>query len=142
MIYCELIGRLGADAELRTSTKGTQFVSMRVASNDFFNGETVTTWVTVMWSGDRAVKMQEHMKKGSAVSVHGTLRTSLFTNKNGEQAISTDLFADRVDFVNLGKSGDTQTNEAVTDTGTFKPKAQAEEVAVASAASDADDLPF
>jgi single-strand DNA-binding protein len=86
--------------------------------------------------------MQEHMKKGSAVSVHGTLRTSLFTNKNGEQSISTDLFVDRVDFVNLGKSGDTQTNEAVTDTGTFKPKAQAEEVAVASAASDADDLPF
>jgi len=142
MIYCELIGRLGADAELRTSTKGNQFVSMRVASNDFFNGETVTTWVTVMWSGDRAVKMQEHMKKGSAVSVHGTLRTSLFTNKNGEQSISTDLFADRVDFVNLGKSGDTQTNEAVTETGTFKSKAQAEEVAVASAASDADDLPF
>ena len=142
MLYTQLIGRLGADAELRTSTKGNQFVSMRVASNDFFNGENVTTWVTVMWSGDRAVKMQEHMKKGSAVSVHGTLRTSLFTNKNGEQSISTDLFADRVDFVNLGKSGDTQTNETVTDTGTFKPKAQAEEVAVASAASDADDLPF
>ena len=142
MLYTQLIGRLGADAELRTSSKGNQFVSMRVASNDFFNGENVTTWVTVMWSGDRAVKMQEHMKKGSAVSVHGTLRTSLFTNKNGEQSISTDLFADRVDFVNLGKSGDTQTNEAVTDTGTFKPKAQSEEVAVASAASDADDLPF
>lgn len=142
MIYCELIGRLGADAELRTSTKGNQFVSMRVASNDFVGGENVTTWVTVMWSGDRAVKMQEHMKKGSAVSVHGTLRTSLFTNKNGEQSISTDLFADRVDFVNLGKSGDTQTNETVTETGSFKPKAKAEEVAVASAASDADDLPF
>ena len=142
MIYCELIGRLGADAELRTSAKGNQFVSMRVASNDFVGGENVTTWVTVMWSGDRAVKMQEHMKKGSAVSVHGTLRTSLFTNKNGEQSISTDLFADRVDFVSLGKSGDTQANEAVTETGTFKPKAKAEEVAVASAASDADDLPF
>ena len=141
MIYCELIGRLGADAELRTSTKGNQFVSMRVASNDFFNGETVTTWVTVMWSGDRAVKMQEHMKKGSAVSVHGTLRTSLFTNKNGEQSISTDLFADRVDFVNLGKSGDTQQNDAVTDTGNFKPKAQETATVAASTSSD-DDLPF
>jgi single-strand DNA-binding protein len=94
-----------------------------------------------MWSGDRAVKMQEHMKKGSAVSVHGTLRTSIFKNKNGESAVSVDILADRVDFVNLGKSGDTQTNEAVTETGTFKPKAQEAEVAAASAASD-DDLPF
>jgi single-strand DNA-binding protein len=140
MLYVELIGRLGADAELKTSAKGNQFVSMRVASNDFFNGENVTTWVNVMWSGERAVKMQEHMKKGSAVSIHGTLRTSLFTNKNGEQSISTDLFADRVDFVNLGKSGDTQTNEAVTDTGTLKPKAQ--ETSSAAASKDVDDLPF
>ena len=140
MLYVELIGRLGADAELKTSAKGNQFVSMRVASNDFFNGENVTTWVNVMWSGERAVKMQEHMKKGSAVSIHGTLRTSLFTNKNGEQSISTDLFADRVDFVNLGKSGDTQTNEAVTDTGTLKPKAQ--ETSSTAASKDVDDLPF
>lgn len=140
MLYVELIGRLGADAELKTSAKGNQFVSMRVASNDFFNGENVTTWVNVMWSRERAVKMQEHMKKGSAVSIHGTLRTSLFTNKNGEQSISTDLFADRVDFVNLGKSGDTQTNEAVTDTGTLKPKAQ--ETSSAAASKDVDDLPF
>jgi single-strand DNA-binding protein len=140
MLYVELIGRLGADAELKTSAKGNQFVSMRVASNDFFNGENVTTWVNVMWSGERAVKMQEHMKKGSAVSIHGTLRTSIFTNKNGEQSISTDLFADRVDFVNLGKSGDTQTNEAVTDTGTLKPKAQ--ETSSAAASKDVDDLPF
>lgn len=140
MLYTQLIGRLGADSELKTSAKGNQFVTMRVASNDFVNGENVTTWVNVIWSGDRAVKMQEHMKKGSAVSVYGTMRTSLFTTKNGEPAISTDLFADRVDFVNLGKSGDTQTNETTTETGTFKPKAQAAEVG-ASTTSD-DDLPF
>ena len=142
MIYSNIIGRLGADSELKTSAKGNQFVSMRVASNDFVNGENVTTWVNVMWSGERAVKMQEHMKKGSAVSVHGTLRTSIFKNKNGESAVSVDVLADRVDFVNLGKSGDTQTNEAVTETGTFKPKAQEAEVAAASAASSDDDLPF
>ena len=143
MLYTNLIGRLGADSEIRTSSKGNQFLSMRVASNDFIGGETVTTWVNVMWSGDRAIKMQEHMKKGSAISAHGTLRTSLFTNKNGDQAISVDLFADRVDFVNLGKSGDTQTNDTVTETGTFKPKEKEQEMEVAASdASTTDDLPF
>ena len=143
MIYSNIIGRLGADSEVRTSAKGNQFLSMRVASNDFIGGENVTTWINVMWSGDRAIKMQEFMKKGSAISAHGTLRTSLFKNKNGESAISIDLFADRVDFVNLGKSGDTQSNETVTETGTFKPKEKEQEMAVASSETSAvDDLPF
>ena len=139
MLYTQLIGRLGADSELRNSKNGKgQFVSMRVASNDFIGGENVTTWVNVMWSGERAVKMQEHMKKGSFVSIWGTLRTSLYDTKNGEKAVSVDIFADRVDFVNSG-SGNTQSNDAVTDTGTFKEK----EMAAAAASTDAaDDLPF
>ena len=148
MIYTQVIGRLGADSELRTSKNGNQFVAMRVASNDFVNGENVTTWLNVMWSGERAVKMQEHMKKGSLVSIYGTLRTSLFTNKNGEQAISTDVFADRIDFVSGGNSGATPTSDAVADTATLtqkqKEETQTEAMAkvTASSASSDDDLPF
>lgn len=144
MMYVQLLGRLGADSELRNSKNGkSQFVSMRVASNDFIGGENVTTWVNVIWSGERAVKMQEHMKKGSFVNIWGTLRTSLYETKSGEKAVSVDVFADRIDFVNSG-SGGTQSNDASTETGTFKPKEQEAEMAAAAAASTdaADDLPF
>lgn len=144
MMYVQLLGRLGADSELRNSKNGkSQFVSMRVASNDFIGGENVTTWVNVIWSGERAVKMQEHMKKGSFVNIWGTLRTSLYETKSGEKAVSVDVFADRIDFVNSSSSG-TQSNDATTETGTFKPKEQEAEMAAAAAASTdaADDLPF
>ena len=147
MIYVNVIGRLGADAELKTSKNGNQFTSMRVASNDFFNGETTTTWVNVTWTGERAIKMQEHMKKGSQVVIFGTLRTSLYSTKNGEQAISTDIFADRVEFVG-GKSDASQANgETAATTGTFKPTQKTQnderEMAVAAASTNAeDDLPF
>lgn len=140
MLYTEINGRLGADSELKTSKNGNQYVTMRIASNDFVNGANVTTWVRVLWSGERAVKMQEHMKKGSAVSVRGVLRLSLYDTKNGEKAISTDLFADRVDFLNSG-SGSTQTTEGVAETGTFKPQAAATVPTSSQEASD-DDLPF
>lgn len=143
MIYSHIEGRLGADSELKTSKNGNKFVTMRIASNDYVNGENVTTWVRVMWSGDRALKMQEHMKKGSFVSVWGTLRTSLYDTKNGEKAISTDLFADRVDFIG-GGSGTTQSNDAVAETGTFK-KSGAEAPAATQEVVDNggdDDLPF
>jgi single-stranded DNA-binding protein len=143
MIYSEITGRLGADSELKTSKSGNQFVTMRVASNDFVGGENVTTWVRVLWSGDRAVKMQEHLKKGSLVSVRGTQRVSLYDTKNGEKAISFDIFADRVDFVG-GGSGSTQSNESVTDTGTLKPKVEATSVAAPQEVQNesVDDLPF
>lgn len=137
MIISQINGRLGADSELKTSKNGNKYVTMRIASNDFVNGENVTTWVRVMWSGDRAVKMQEHMKKGSFVSVWGTLRTSLYDTKTGEKAIAIDVLADRVDFVG-GGSGSTQSNDAATETGTLK---KAEAPLETQDTSD-DDLPF
>ena len=146
MINVEFIGRLGADSEIRETKNGKKMVSFRVATDDFNGGERTTTWVNVMWTSDRAIKMQEHLKKGSHVDVRGVLRTSLYKTKAGESAISHDVFADRVDFVSSG-SGTTQVSEAATTTGADfgKLKKQDEQAAVvaAGAASDtADDLPF
>ena len=146
MINAEFIGRLGADSEIRETKNGKKMVSFRVATDDFNGGERTTTWVNVMWTSDRAIKMQEHLKKGSHVDVRGVLRTSLYKTKAGESAISHDVFADRFDFVSSG-SGTTQVSEAATTTGADfgKLKKQDEQAAVAAAgaASDAtDDLPF
>lgn len=148
MIYADISGRLGADAVIKDAKNGNKFVSMRIASNDYIGGENVTTWVNVLWSGDRALKMAEHMKKGSSVIVRGTPKFSLYPTKDGDKAISVDVFADRVDFSNSG-SGTTQSNEAVAETGTFK-KQQPATVAAAPAATQEvvdnggsdDDLPF
>ena len=137
MININFIGRLGADAELKTSTKnGKQFVTMRVATDEFKNGENTTAWINVTYTAERAIKMHEYLKKGSAVSVHGIETVGTYQNKNGETMVSRDVLADRVDFLGLGKSGDTQSNESAV--------AKTEEMAAASAASkvEADDLPF
>lgn len=147
MINSFIIGRLGADAEVKTSKNGNQFLSMRVASNDYVNGENATTWVNVVWGGERAIKMAQHMKKGSMVSINGPLRTSTYTTKSGENAVSVDVFADRVDFVNSGNSGQTQSSEAIVDTGTFKKQEDIvtetpAPVAANSGSVNIDDLPF
>lgn len=140
MTYLEINGRLGADSEVKTSKNGKQFLSMRVASNDYIGGENTTTWINVLWSGERAVKMHEYMKKGSSVIVRGTPRFSLYDTKDGNKAISIDVFADRVDFANNG-SGSTQSNEAVTETGTLK-KASAPTAQDVKTDAAEDDLPF
>lgn len=142
MVNINFNGRLGADAELKTSKNGKQFVSMRVATDEFRNGERGTTWLNVSYYGDRAVKMHEYLKKGNAVSVLGSETVGTYQNKNGETMVSRDVLADRVDFLGLGKSGDTQSNDAVTETGKFEPKTDAAEMATATAATSDDDLPF
>lgn len=136
MIYSEVIGRLGADSELKTSKNGNKFVSMRVATNDYVNNENVTTWVNVMWGGDRAVKMQEHLKKGSSVSVRGVLRTTMYKTRNNEDAVSLDIFADRVDFVG-GGSGNTQSNAE-----SEAPKTNTKAEVADTSTTTVDDLPF
>lgn len=141
MLYITLTGRLGADSEVKSSKNGNQFVTMRVASNDFVNNEKTTTWVNVMWSGERALKMSQYMKKGSSVIVNGTLRFSSYTDRNNEKAISVDVFADRVDFAESGGHSEQQ-NDAVTDTGTFAPKSEQQVVASATPSANDDDLPF
>ena len=143
MINVNFMGRLGADAELKTSKGGKQFVSMRIAADEFKNGERGTAWINVSYYAEKGTKMLEFLKKGSAVSVLGVETVGTYQSKNGETMVSRDVIADRVDFVNLGKSGDTQSSETVADTGTFKKKAnEAETVAETAASSSEDDLPF
>lgn len=142
MRITELVGRLGADAELKTSKNGGQFATMRVASNEFFGGENTTTWVSVIWYGDRAVKMAEYMKKGSQVFVVGKPKATIYTTRSGEAAIDETIYADSVDFVG-GSSGSTASNTTVTDTGKFEKVAKkAEPEKTAPAQSSDDDLPF
>ena len=150
MLKVSFIGRLGADAEVKTSQSGNQFLTMNVAVDNYHKGERNTIWVRVATLGDRNVKMKDYLTKGKLVDVNGVLQVSTYVNKNGETAISYDVNADRIDFVNVGGSGSTQTNETVAesaqDTGTFKPQQTAApqpSVAVAASESnDVDDLPF
>ena len=139
-------GRLGADAELRTAQNGGQFYSMRVATDDFKNGENSTVWVNVRIGVERAGKMK--FTKGSHILVTGTLRASTYQTKAGETAISLDVMADSISYVRSGNSGGTQSDEATTDNnfGQFKKNEEAVAAAPAhagtSSATDADDLPF
>ena len=143
MVNINFIGRLGADAELKTAKSGRQYVSMRVATDEFKKGEKSTSWLNVTYTGDRALKMHEYLKKGSAIVVMGVETIDTYqSTKTGETMFSRDVIADRVDFVGLGKSGDTQSNEATADTAAPTKDNAKEMATVAASTTVEDDLPF
>lgn len=141
MIKCFFEGRLGADAEIRTAQNGTsQFYSMRVATDEFKGGETTTVWVNVRIGAERVGKMK--FTKGSHVLVTGSLKTSIYQTKAGENAVSIDVMADSINYVKSGGNTSQSTDEA-TDTGKFTKPESKEAVAAASSSTDStDDLPF
>ena len=140
MVNVNFIGRLGADSEVKTSNNGKQFVTFRVATDEFIKGEKSTAWLNVTYIGDRAVKMSEYLKKGHAVSVIGVETVRPYQTNNGETAFSRDILADRVDFVNLGQSKDA--NDGAASDKTDTPQKSNDMAVAAAATSSDDDLPF
>ena len=150
MVNVEFIGRLGADSEVKTGKSGNQFLSFRVATDEYRNGKNEASWLNVVYTGERAIKMHQWLTKGKAVSVHGVENVGTYLDRNGQVQVSRDVMADRVDFVNVGGSGQTQSNSATTTQGqanvaaptNIAPPAGTMKPQETTPAKDEDDLPF
>jgi single-strand DNA-binding protein len=145
MIKAFFEGRLGADAQLKTSQNGAQFYSMRVATDDFKNGTNETTWVGVGINVERAGKMK--FTKGSHVLVTGTLCASTYQSKSGEVGVSLDVMADSINYIKGSGQANSQEDGATSNENFGQLKKKEEAVAAAPAQAgiseaSADDLPF
>ncbi len=145
MVNVNVIGRLGADAELINGKNG-QFLSFRMAVDDRVKNEKTTTWFRVTLNGDRVSKLVEYLTKGKLINVIGTETVGIYNAKDGTPQVSRDIAASNVEFVSVG-SGSTASDSAVetkdtteVTTGKFEKKPTV--AATASADSSDDDLPF
>lgn len=95
-----LVGNLGNDPELRYSQSGSAMCSISVATSESWKDKTTgeqkerTEWHRVKFFGKLAEIAGEYLKKGSQVYVEGRLRTDKYTDKNGVERYTTDIYAD------------------------------------------------
>lgn len=139
MIHINFIGRLGADAELKTLPNGSSLLSMNVATDEFSHGQKVTVWLRVVTANERMFKLKDYLTKGKMLNINGIETVSVYQTKNGTYAASREVTADRIEFVSSG----TQTN-ATTQASTEPQQQQATAEKVVEQASEVveDDLPF
>jgi single-strand DNA-binding protein len=79
-----ITGNLGDDPELRFGANGRPFASLRVANNEYVNGETIENgWFDVTVFGPQAERVAESLKKGDRVLVSGRLNESKFETQYG-----------------------------------------------------------
>lgn len=144
-----LIGRLGADPEIRYTIDGKPVVSFRLATNEVIvrNGEkeVLTEWHRVVAFGRLAEICGEYLSKGSQVYIEGKLRTRKFEDKQGMQRYVTEIVAQNMQI--LDKKSSTSNDSAKSYHMETSPKISKKSVdleveALEEPLIDEDDIPF
>lgn len=91
-IECHFTGRLGRDAESRTSRNGNPMAILNVIADTDEEG---ATWINVLCFKELATQVAE-LKKGERVYCKGTLKAELWQPENGEPRINLTLLANVV----------------------------------------------
>ena len=97
-------GNLGSQPEPKQTKSGMAVTNLSVATNERKqdkNGEWVdhTEWHQVTVFGGQATNCAKWLTKGSKVLVEGKLRTREWTDANGNKRKTTEIKADRVEFM-------------------------------------------
>ncbi len=92
-----LIGRLGADPEIRYTAEGQAVATFRIATNEVRvkNGERQehTEWHRIVAFGRLAEICGEYLSKGRQVYIEGRLRTRSFEDREGQRRYITEIVA-------------------------------------------------
>ncbi len=93
-----IIGRLGADPEVRYTQSNTAVANLSVATTERYkdrNGEQQesTEWHRIVAWGRLAEICQEYLKKGSLAYFEGRIETRQWEDKDGQKKYTTEIKA-------------------------------------------------
>lgn len=100
----QLIGRLGADPEVKTLDKGAKVARVNIAVSENYknaqgNWEENTNWFTLVGWEQIANRMETQLRKGSLIIVEGSLIARQYTDSTGAKRNVTEVRISH--FVNL-----------------------------------------
>lgn len=111
-------GRLGRDAELRTSAAGGKYVAFSLANNSRVKNEDITTWYEVLCFDKNTVENRlDYLKKGKYIFVTGRYAVKAYVSKDGSLRLNEQILADRIDFIPTGKNSENSNNNQNYDDG-------------------------
>lgn len=103
-----LIGRLGADPEVRYTPDGTAVVNLRIATDEVYkdksgDNQKKTEWHSVVFFGRNAENAANYLAKGRLVMVEGQNRTRKWEDKNGVNHYTTEVVGRIFKMLDSGK---------------------------------------
>ena len=101
-----LIGRLTRDPEMRYTTGANQMAvttfTLAIDRPARAGQERQTDFIRVTVFGRQAENCDRYLAKGRQAAVQGRIQTGSYTNRDGATVYTTDVVADRVEFLEWG----------------------------------------
>ena len=97
-----LIGRLTRDPELRYSSSNMAIVNFTIAIDRQFtnkDGQRETDFIRIVAYNKQAENVKKYVTKGALVAVDCRIQTGSYDDKDGKRVYTTDVVADRVQFL-------------------------------------------
>nr|QBM02726.1 single-stranded DNA-binding protein [uncultured archaeon] len=150
-----LVGRVGANPELKNFEGGSKVVNFAIATSENFKDKAgvkqqKTEWHNIVAWAEKAELISKYVSKGSLVYIEGKLQTRSWDDKDGVKRYTTEVNAFTIEFLDSKKSEDGETStktEAPTKTVTpvnvkTAGKTTATAATVTTGSDSDDDLPF
>jgi single-strand DNA-binding protein len=105
-----VVGRLGADPEVRTVGQGGTVTRLSVATSENWvdkegQKQERTEWHRIVVWGRLAEICGKHLSKGRQVYVEGRLQTRSWEDQQGQKRYSTEIVANTVQFLDSNGAG-------------------------------------
>jgi len=106
-----LVGNLGQDPEVRTTTNGSAVTNITVATTESWTDKNTgqkqekTEWHRIVFFGRLAEIAGEYLRKGRQVYIEGKLQTRKWQDKNGQDRYTTEIVANEMQMLGSNPSG-------------------------------------
>ena len=108
-----LIGRLIKDPELRyTQASGSSYARFTIAVDKGMSkekkqeleakGQQTADFINIVVWGKQAENSQKYLQKGKNVAIQGRLQSGSYTTQDGTRRFVTEVWAERVQFIDWG----------------------------------------
>ena len=91
-----IIGRLGADVEVKEVTSGKKVARFNVATEFGYGEKATTEWFTCIAWEKLAGICENYLSKGKLVYVEGRMKTRSYDDKDGNKKYVTELIANNM----------------------------------------------
>lgn len=131
-----LIGRLGADPEVRYTQEGAMVTNFRLATDEQWrdkSGERVqrTEWHRIVTFGKLAEICGNYLAKGRLVYIEGRVQTRSWDDRDGNKRYTTEIVAQNMQMLERKEQGSDQVREPDNSVSSYEGSSTPE-----------DDVPF
>lgn len=101
-----LVGRLGQDAEMRSTQTGMSVLNFSMATTEKYKTEVQTTWHKCIVWGKHAEAIHPYLKKGTLVYCEGKLTIRNYEDKSGQKKQAVEVVANSVRLLGGGQKNE------------------------------------